>query len=103
MPSIPILLATLGLALNVLLWSVPGLVAASAAVPFSLRSPGPRPSIPDALVNLLSAELEAVQVAGVAIENPSTPRLGERADQAGGRVHDAVRRYVAAVQATISR
>jgi hypothetical protein len=103
MPSIPILLATFGLAVNVLLWSVPGLVAASAAAPFALRSPGPRPSVPDALVGLLSAELEAVQIAGLAIEHPSTPRLGERADQAGARVHDAVRRYSAAVQATLSR
>jgi hypothetical protein len=96
------LLATLGIALNVLLWSVPGFVAASGAAQFAQGTPHPRPSVPDALVGLLGAELEAIQIAGVAIENPRTPRLSERADHAGGRVLEAIKRYVAAVQATFS-
>jgi hypothetical protein len=111
-----ILLATLGLALNMLVWSVPGLVLASGIAQFALAGDGPtlvqrltanhsptaRPTVPAALVGLLGAELEAIQVAGVAIERPSTPRLAEKADQAGGRVLEAVRVYSAAFQATFS-
>jgi len=104
MPSLLILLATLGLAVNILFWSVPAFVAAA---PFAHRAPTTRPSVPVALVGLLSAELEAVQVAGVAIEHPSTPNLGQRADQAGARVHDpvirVVRRFEVPEPATVQR
>jgi hypothetical protein len=95
-------LATLGLALNVLLWSVPGFVAASGAAQSAHRGPNSRPSVPVAMVGLLGAELDAVRVAGVAIENPRSPHLGETADRAGGRVLAAVRVYVAAFEASFS-
>jgi hypothetical protein len=110
-----IVLASLGLALNLMLWSVPGLVAASSAVQFLRPSDPPdlavrmtlsadtarTPSLQDALIGLVGAEVEAMQVAGVAIENPHTPNLAERADAAGNRVLDAVYAYIRAFRATV--
>ncbi|HEY3062486.1 MAG TPA: hypothetical protein VGL99_26230 [Chloroflexota bacterium] len=116
MPRFGILVASFGLAVRLLLWSVPGLVAASGAVQLLWPSDDPNPaerlrlekraappSVQDALVGLIGAEVEAMEVAGVAIENPHTPRLAERADSAGERVLLAVRTYVRAVQAALRR
>jgi hypothetical protein len=113
MPRVSILLASLGLAFSVLLWSVPGLVAASGALQFVFPHDAPnlaerlqgqgQPSIMDALVGLMGAEAEAMQVAGVAIENPRTPRLAERADQASARVLAAVRTYIEVVRRALQR
>jgi hypothetical protein len=55
----------------------------------------------DALIGLIDAETEALQVAGVAIENPYTPALGECADAAGARLLRAVTVYLRAVQAVL--
>jgi hypothetical protein len=112
MPRVSLLLASLGLALNVLLWSVPGLVTASAAVQLLLPIEPPNllerlaqpahrqaaPSLQDALVGLMGAEVEAMQVAGIAIENPRASRLAERADAAGNRVREAVLTYIRAFE-----
>ena len=113
MPRVSILLASRGLAFNVQLRSVPSLVAASGALQHVLpglrRSLGQRiGDLPtasanprDALIGLIDAETEALQVARVAIENPYTPALGEHADAAGGRVLRAVTVYLRAVQAVL--
>ena len=110
------LLAALGLALNVMLWSVPGLVAASAlphavlpesapTLPSLLasaeRAAGPTPGVPDALVQLIGAEAEALQVAGAALRQPAPADLGPTASAAGARVLDAASRYVRSAQGTL--
>jgi hypothetical protein len=116
MVRVTVLLATLGLAINVFLWSVPGLVAArgmarvaspdlapnlAEALRAARAEAGPTPSLKDALIGLLGAEAEALEVAGAAIQNPRTPDLGPRADRAGNRVIDAARTYVRAAQAAL--
>ena len=85
MVRVTVLLATLGLAINVILWSVPGLVAArgmarvaspdlapnlAEALRAARAEAGPTPSLKDALIGLLGAEAEALEVAGAAIQNP---------------------------------
>jgi hypothetical protein len=104
MPRVSMLLASFGLAFNVLLWSVPALVAASSvgqlvapsAPNLAERLPGQggTKSLLDALIGLMGAESEAMQVAGAAIQDPRAPHLAERADAAGGRVLDAVKTYI---------
>ena len=109
-------MASVGLAVSLLLWSVPGLVAASGAVQrlwptdganlaerLGLEGRGATPSVQDALIGLMGAEAEAMEVAGVAIENPHAPRLAERADRASERVLDAVRAHIEAVRNTLRR
>ena len=61
------------------------------------------PSMPDALVGLIGAEAEAIEVAGVAIQGPTTPDLGPRADRPGARVLQAVQAYVCAAAAVLER
>ena len=111
-----LLLAISGLVLNALFWGAPGLIAASGnaramfptdvptlahALAAAERKPGATPSVPDALLSLMSAEADAMEVAGVAIQNPHTPQLGQRADAAGHRVLQAVQTYLRAVDAAL--
>ena len=134
MPRIPLLMASLGLAVNVLLWSVPLLVAGSAlpaALPPALgsavgpalgadhalgdtpslsealasaeRGAGPVPGVPDAFVQLVGAEAEAMTVAGQALQQPDRPDLGPRATHAGARVEQAMHTYIASVAAALDR
>ena len=118
MPKGPLVLASFGLALNLFLWGVPGLVAAAAAAHLVLpdRTPtisealgrlesssGPTPSLEDALIKLLGAESEALNVAGAGLQQPTPPDLAPRANAAGARVEDAVATYVRAAQRALSR
>ncbi len=108
MSRLPLVFACFGLVLSLVLWSVPGLVAASGFVSLVGASGGlveqvgstdaDAASLKDALVGLMGAEVEAMQVAGVAIENPHTPNLGARADAAGNHVVVAVHQYVVAFE-----
>jgi hypothetical protein len=106
----------LGLAFNFFLWTIPALVAA-AALPHSIfgesapslsqalaqleRNAGPTPSLADALVQLIGAESEALQVAGAALQPTRPADLASQADYAGNRVKSAVTVYVGAVQNTL--
>ena len=113
----PLLLATLGLALNVCLWGIPGMVAASGAVHLISpstptiaealnqieRDASPTPSLPDALVQLISAEATAMQVAGAALQQPTPQDMVPRANAAGAQVLGAVQTYVRAEQAITRR
>jgi hypothetical protein len=111
-------LASLGLAFNVILWSVPGMVAASAlphalfpeampALSQALASAegrtGATVSLPDALLQLIGAESEALEVANAALQ-PGTPPadLSARANAAGARVLDAAYVYVHSAQAVLN-
>ena len=109
MSRLPLVLACFGLAVSLTLWSVPGLVAASSVGSFFAGAGSgpnlaqrvglqPDASLKDALVGLMGAEAEAMQVAGVAIENPHSPDLGARADTAGDSVLEAVRGYIIAFE-----
>ena len=112
------LLATFGLTVNVLMWGVPAFVAASAlprvfladrapeladALATAERSSRSTPGITDALVNLVGAESEAMQVASMGLHQPPPPDLAARADHAGNRVLEAVSVYVRAVAAVVDR
>jgi hypothetical protein len=114
----PLLFASFGLALNVVLWSVPGMVGASAlphlvfpdnaptlaqALASAERGAGVTPSLPDALMLLIGAESEALQVAGMGLQQPTPADLAPRANQAGARVLDAVRTYVRSADAVFRR
>jgi hypothetical protein len=111
-----ILFAMFGLVLNAFLWSVPALVAASGAAQIALgdravslaetlsrvsRQAGETPKLQDALLGLIGAEAEALEVAGVAIQNPHTPDLAARANEAGARVLEATQTYVRSAQAAL--
>ena len=109
-------LASFGLAFNLFLWSIPVVVAA-AAVPHAIfgdsapmlsqalaqveRNAGSTPSLADALVQLVAAESEALQVAGAGLQTPPPANLATQADHAGNRVKDAVTVYVKAAQTTL--
>ena len=104
-----ILLATLGLAINVVLWSVPAVVASSAVshavfpdAPSTLSSlaasAGPSPNLMDALIQLIDAEVDAVHVAGVALQQPTPDDIGPKATAAGARVLAATTHYVQAAR-----
>src|SRR6266545_2481886 len=96
-------MASSGLAFNFVLWTVPVLVGA-AALPHALfpdhtptlaqaldsveRTAGPTPSLPDALVQLIGAESEAMHVAGVALQPNPPANLAQQANRAGGRVNE---------------
>jgi hypothetical protein len=115
----PLYLATLGLALNLVLWGVPGMVAASAAAHYALpdNTPtlsaalqgievgsGPTPSLLNGLVQLIGAEAEAMQVAGAALQQQPPPEdLVPRANAASARVLQAATSYVRAAQALTNR
>jgi hypothetical protein len=112
----PIFMATFGLAVNVMLWTVPAYVGASAlphvlfptntpslaeALASAERNAGSPPSLPDALLQLVGAESEALQVAGLGLNAPSPADLGPRADHAGTRVLNAVAVYIQSVSAAM--
>lgn len=86
-------LASLVLAVLLMLWGVPGLVASNVAH---------APPLLDALAGLIDAEAEALNVAGLALDDPRTPRLGERADQARARLVSSLRAYLEAVHQTFN-
>lgn len=111
----PLLLASFGLALNVLLWSVPAMVGATAlahqfskdtmpslAEALARVEPAGQSSVslPDALLKLIGAESEAFDVVGEALqEQPAPADLAPGADHAGKRVIDAITTYVASARA----
>lgn len=108
MPRFPLVLASLGLSFNVILWTVPGIVAASVALPGSASNVAQQigaqhssSSVRDALIGLIGAEVDAMHVAALAIEQPRTPHLAETANASSARVLDAVRNYVTTVQTTL--
>jgi len=108
MSRVSIGLASLGMAFNLLLWSVPALVAASNVgqlvapsapnLAEQLPGTGQQKSLQDALIGPMGAEAEAMQVAGAAIQDPYTPHLSERANTSGTRVLQAVQDYVKAFE-----
>jgi hypothetical protein len=115
--KLPVALASFGLALNVMLWSVPAMVGASA-LPHALlpdnvpgladvlasaerRPSGGAPNLLDALVQLVGAEAEAMQVAGAGLKQSPPADLASQADHAGNRVLAAVTAYVGAAKAAL--
>jgi hypothetical protein len=109
-------MATAGLAINLMLWGVPGMVGASA-LPHLIapdraptlaqtlfnaeRSSGQTPSVPDALMQLIGAEAEALQIAAAALQQPTPADLAPRANAVGARVLDAVTSYARSAQAAL--
>lgn len=87
------------------------MVAAGSAVRFIAPEPnrGPmqtnqqRHNLLDALVVLIGAESEALQVAGDALQQPTPPDLAPRANAAGDRVEDAVKTYIRTAEAVVGR
>ena len=111
-------MASLGLALNLMLWSVPALVGASAVPHLVLPNTAPTlaetlaavenksgvtPSLPEALVQLIGAEAEALQVAGQGLQQPLPDDLAAKANHAGVRVLQAVTTYVRSANAVFNR
>jgi hypothetical protein len=107
----PLLMASLGLAVSVVLWSVPAMVGASGlarvlfpngmptlgqALATAERSAGPHPGLLDALTQLIGAQAEALEVTGLGLLQPPPVDLAPRANRAGARVLDAVQSYVRA-------
>jgi hypothetical protein len=112
-------MVSFGLAVNLFLWSVTALVAASASAHLILPGSAPTlvqaldaleangatgrlPTLPDALLKLVAAESEALRVAGEGLQQPTPPDLASRANAASARVEDAVSAYVRAAQALAS-
>jgi hypothetical protein len=111
-------MAALGLAFNVVLWSLPALVGATA-LPRALfpdaaprlsetlataeRAAGPKPGLLDALTQLIGAEAEALEIAGLGLQQPTPPDLGQRADHAGARVIDALTTYIRSAAAALDK
>jgi hypothetical protein len=110
-------MAALGLAFNVILWSLPALVGA-AALPHAIfsaaprssevlsaaeRAAGPTPSLFDALTQLIGAEAEALEVTGLALQQPIPLDLAPRADHAGARVISAITTYIRSAAAAIDK
>jgi hypothetical protein len=112
-------IATLGLAVNLALWSIPLVVGASAApqllsadpVPTLAqalsaveRTAGPVPSLPEALLQLIGAESEALEVAGFGLQpGPLPDDLASHANHASARVLEAVKTYIRSAQAVLER
>jgi hypothetical protein len=110
-------MATLGLACNLLLWTVPASVGAAGlahvflrdtapALADSLQTPARRtdgvtPNLLTALRQLIGAESEALQVAGLGLQQPTPADLGPRADAAGVHVLQAVSTYISAAQSLV--
>jgi hypothetical protein len=114
----PIALASFGLVLNLFLWGVPGIVGASGAAHLVLpaevpgisqalgalgTNPNSSPGIYDALLKLIGAESEALQIAGEALEQPAPSNIAPRANAASTRVEYAVRTYIQAARALVQR
>jgi hypothetical protein len=113
----PLIMATFGLAFSAMLWIVPAMVAASAAphlfapniaptlaqvLATAERTAGLTPSLPDALMQLIGAESEALEVAGLGLQQPRPADLAARADHASARVLDAVRTYIRSASAVLN-
>ena len=111
-------MASCGLALNVLLWSVPAMVGASAVPRLILPNGAPTlgevlaaaeakagitPSLPDALLQLIGAEAEALQVAADGLRQPTPGDLAPRANHAGDRVLQAVTTYARSANGIFNR
>lgn len=111
-------MASFGLALNLLLWSVPAVVGASAVPHLILPNSAPTlsemlaaveskagitPSLPEALVQLIGAEAEALEVAGQGLQQPPPAALVANANHAGARVLQAVATYVRSANAVFNR
>jgi hypothetical protein len=109
-------MVSFGLAVNLFLWSLTGLVATSASAHLIWPGTAPTlvqaldaleangasersPTLPDALLKLIAAEADALQVAGAALQQPTPPDLPTRANAASARVEDASTTYVRAAQA----
>jgi hypothetical protein len=114
MPRGPLLFATFGLALNLFLWGVPGMVATAAAAHFALpqtptlaqaleHADGDRPALTTSLVQLVGAESEALEVAADALRQPTPPELAPRANTAGTHVETALYAYLTAAQKLLNR
>jgi hypothetical protein len=111
----PMVLASVGLGLNLVVWGIPGMLAASGAqhlLPSTSglvetlgsleRYAGPTPSLPEAFVQLIGAESEALHVAGSALQQPTPADLSPRATAAGTRVQAAVGTYIRSAQVLIN-
>lgn len=111
----PVVLASLGLAINLALWSVP-ITLGAAALPHVVLSDIPVVSaaiggttatdsdprgIRDALVALLGAEIDALHVANVALQPNPPSDLGAQATRAGHRVDDAAVAYLEVVKSIL--
>jgi len=111
----PLVLASLGLGLNLFLGGIPGMVAVSSAAYALLPNTappqsqtldevdsGPDRSLYTALARLIGAESEALQVAGAGLQQPPPVDLAPRADAAGAHVVAAAAAYIRAAQAVFS-
>ena len=108
-------MASLGLAFNLFLWSIPAVVAAATIPHVLFPNSGPTlaqaiditqkhsPSMADALTQLIAAESEALQVAGEGLQSPPPADLAQQADHAGNRVKDAITVYVQSAQNALPR
>src|SRR4051794_20757473 len=100
-----LVVASFGLAVNFILWTVPIVVGAATlphdffpesapALADTLRhaehTSGAPPSLPAALVQLTGAEPAALPAAGRALQQPLPADIGPQADRAGNHVKDAV-------------
>jgi hypothetical protein len=112
----PLVLASFGLGLNLFLWGIPGMVAASGAAhalfpnltptqsqTLSAVDNGSDTSLYTALGKLIGAESEALQVAGDGLRQPTPADLAPRANAAGAHVEDAAVNYIRAAQALFPR
>jgi hypothetical protein len=114
----PLVLAALGLAIEIMLWSLPGLAAAAgvprlvdqqrAIPPYSSpqRAQETWPSdvpLPLALMALIGAEAQALHVAAEGLQQPPSDDLSQQATHAGLRVASAARTYAASVQSALER
>ena len=108
-------MATGGLAIHLFLWSIPAVVAA-ATVPHALftdtaptlanalastQGVQQKNDLPDALVQRIAAESEALDVAGQGLHTPPPANLAEQATHAGNRVKSALVVYINAAQNTL--
>src|SRR4051794_19800411 len=116
MLRLPLLLAAFGLAIEMTLWSLPGLAAATGLprlvgqerdIPLytSLqRVQGDLPSdvpVPVALTALMGAETEALHIAADGLRQPPPEDLARQATHAGLRVASAARTYMGSVQSVL--
>lgn len=111
----PLVMATIGLAIQCVLWSVPATLGA-ATLPHQLASDIPglgtllsanhsdtsaRVGVRDALVGLIGAEVDALQVAQIALRPNAPADLGLRASRAGEQVQDSALTYVRVVESIL--
>lgn len=110
----PFLLATFGLAVNALFWSMPLTVTAAklpqltdnsslspADILRALPHEASTSSLREALLRLIGAESEALAVAAAALQQPLPADIGQQANHAGQDVHSAAADYIRAAQAVV--